>query len=306
MTTALPFLRLLPDGRRISAASFGCSSIWAQPSFDEELAAAILDAAVAGSVNCFDTGPSYSNGEAESRLGRWLAERKPAPELLISTKVGTDFNEQGGRIRSFSAADMERSLTGSLNRLGRERVDILYMHGPSINDLGDEQLRFFEREKQRGRILWSGVNSFDLPILERCVELPFDAIMLQYNIFDQSASAVIPKLNARGKIIIAGTALAQAIYSPRNFIPKNRTQLWYFLRAFKSNPLFLWDGARLKRRMASIEGSSTSVALRFVIGHPLVSSAIFGTSNLAHMEENLKAAHVPIPHELRTAMAKVQ
>ncbi|PTT91629.1 hypothetical protein DBR42_03465 [Pelomonas sp. HMWF004] len=302
MNTPLPFLRALPDGRLISAASFGCSSIWAKPGFDESLAAALLDAAVAGGVNCFDTGPSYGNGVAESRLGRWLAQRKLSAELLISTKVGTSFRAQGGRVRSFAASDMERSLSDSLKRLGRERVDILYLHGPSVAELGDEQLRFFEREKQRGRILWSGVNSFDLSVLEHCVGLPIEAIMLQYNVSDQSAEAVIPKLRAGGKIIFAGTALAQAIYSPSNFIPKNRTQLWYFLRAIRSNPFFLWKGAGLKRRMAAIEDSGTSVALRFVVGHPLVHSAVFGTSSLSHMEENLRSAHSPMSQELRRTL----
>jgi aryl-alcohol dehydrogenase-like predicted oxidoreductase len=294
MTTTPQFLRVLPDGRKISAVSFGCSSIWAKPSFDEQKAMALLDAAVEGGINCFDTGPSYANGVAEARLGRWLRQHRPGPELLISTKVGTNFGTAGTRVRSFVPVDMERSLTDSLSRLGREQVDVLYLHGPSTDDLNDHVLRFFEREKLRGRILWSGVNSFDVPVLEKCVDLPIDAIMLQYNVSDQSVESLLPKLAGNGKIVVAGTALAQAIYSMRNFVPKNRTQLWYMLRALKSNPFFMLKGVRLKRRMAAIEGSSTSVALRFTVGHPLIHSAFFGTSSVQHMKENIESAHTPL------------
>ena len=163
-------MRMLPDGRPISAVSFGCSSIWAKPTFDEGAAFTLLDAAYQDGINYFDTGPSYSNGEAELRLGKWL--QSSCADALISTKVGTNFGDRGERMRSFHVADMERSLTDSLRRLGRERVDILYLHGPARHDLNDNVLKFFEAEKRRGRIVWSGVNSFNLNVLTACAGVP--------------------------------------------------------------------------------------------------------------------------------------
>lgn len=292
MSSSPAFLRELPDGRKISAVSFGCSSIWAKPNFEARKAMELLDIAVHGGINCFDTGPSYANGVAESRLGDWL--QRSAADVLLSTKVGTNFDTAGERVRSFAPADMERSLTDSLSRLRREKVDVLYLHGPALVDLNEEVLRFFEREKQRGRILWSGVNSFDEQVIQCCADLPIDAVMLQYNVADRSTEHLLPQLAANGKIILAATALAQAIYAFKNFVPKNRTQLWYLLRALKSNPLFMLEGARLKRRMEAIEGSSSSVALRFTVGHPLIHSAFFGTSNAQHMNENIHAARAPL------------
>ena len=124
MTEPLSFYRPLPDGRTISAASFGCSSLWAKPSLDEALAMQILEAAQEGGMNYFDTGPSYANGEGERRLGRFLAARA-APNLLISTKVGTGFDVRGARMRSFVPSVMEKLFTESLGRLGREQVEVL-------------------------------------------------------------------------------------------------------------------------------------------------------------------------------------
>lgn len=288
----LPFLRPLPDGRLIGAASFGCSSLWAKPDFDPKLAMEILDTGVSAGLNYFDTGPSYANGEGETRLGRFLgAGRK---ELIISTKVGSDFDERGRRTRSFAVADMERSFQKSLKRLGREYVDILYLHGPSIADLNEETFRFFENEKTRGRIIWSGVNSFDFGVLSASVETPIDALMIQYNIADLSAEPLLPKFAQRGKIVVSGTALARAVYSPATFIPSNWISTWYLLRQMKADPMFLLKGAKLSRKIRQIGGNGATVAMRFVAGNSLVHSAIFGTTKVAHMIENIRAARSPL------------
>lgn len=292
-------MRLLPDGRFISAVSFGCSSIWAKPAFDECTALALLDAAYQDGINYFDTGPSYSNGEAELRLGKWL--QRAGPGALISTKVGTNFGDRGERRRSFHVTDMERSLTDSLRRLGREQVDILYLHGPARHDLNDDVLKFFETEKRRGRIVWSGVNSFDVNVLTACVGAPIDALMIQYNVADRGAEHLLPKFANDEKIIISGTALARAIYAPETFFPKDRAQLWYLLRALKSDPFFMIRGALLMRRMDKVGGSGVGVALRFVVGHPLIHSAIFGTRSLSHMRANIQSGRSPLTEAQRRA-----
>lgn len=214
--TAAPFHRPLPDGRLISAASFGCSSMWAKPEFHESLAMELLEVATNAGLNYLDTGPSYANGEGERRLGAFLKQHSGL-DLIVSTKVGTNFDQNGRRTRSFDVADMERSLTDSLARLGRQRVDILYLHGPSAKNLRDEVFRFFEAEKARGRIVWSGVNSFDIDVLEACVDRPVDALMIQYNIADLRVGHLLPEFHKRGRIVVSGTALARAIYAPATF-----------------------------------------------------------------------------------------
>jgi D-threo-aldose 1-dehydrogenase len=298
MNEPLPFYRPLPDGRAISAASFGCSSLWAKPSLDQGLAMQILEAAQEGGLNYFDTGPSYGNGEGERRLGTFLATRA-APNLLISTKVGTGFDERGARTRSFSPSVMEKLFTESLSRLGRQQVDILYLHGPSLGDLNEEVLKFLETEKRRGRTVWSGVNSFDQRVLEACATLPIDALMVQYNLSDQRVEPLLGKFRARGQIVISGTALARAIYAPKTFLPTSRAKLWYLLRALKTDPLFALKGLRLSRSIEKIGESGPRAAMRFVAGHPMIHSATFGTTSVAHMRANIEAAKDPMPPELR-------
>jgi D-threo-aldose 1-dehydrogenase len=293
MIETLPFYRALPDGRKISSVSFGCSSIWAQPSFSERQAFEIVEAAVDGGINYFDTGPSYGAGMAECRLGRFLAGRAQ-DKILISTKVGTHASPTRGAWRSFKVTDMEQSFNESLSRLGLSKVDILYLHGPQISDLTDETFDFFERQKRSGRIVWSGVNSFDNKVIAHCMDLPVDAVMLQYNINDQSAANVLPELHERGKIVISGTALARAIYLPSVFWPSSRERLWYLLRALKTDPLFLIRGAQLRRKFLQVGDAGARAAIRYVVGNPYVHSATFGTSRVANLLANIDAGRYPM------------
>src|SRR5690606_21169633 len=174
------WLRTLPNGKPISSLGFGCSSVWASPSFDESRSQELLAALVEEGVNHFDTSPSY--GVAERRLGRFL-RGKDGSSLVVSTKVGT--NLVGGRIvRSFDPAIMEASFHDSLRRLGRDHVDILYLHGPSIADFNDDVFAFLADLKARGFASYVGANTFDPATLDAVADTPIDAVMLQYNVGD--------------------------------------------------------------------------------------------------------------------------
>jgi len=114
---------------------------------DDDRAFATLDAAWEGGIRYFDTAPHYGLGLAEERLGAFLRD-KPRDEYIVSTKVGRLLEPNdaysGGRdlesgfdvpdrlVRRFdpTLAGVRRSLEDSLERMGLDRVDILYLHDP--------------------------------------------------------------------------------------------------------------------------------------------------------------------------------
>jgi aryl-alcohol dehydrogenase-like predicted oxidoreductase len=290
-------LRTLPNGRQISCIGFGCSSIWAKSRFPTETADEILDSAYRHGINHFDTSPSYGWGESEHRLGSFIKRQSPE-HLVVSTKLGTFKSQTGRHVKNFSPVVMERSLTESLARLGIERIQILYLHGPSLRDFNEDVFRFFENEKSRGRIEYSGVNSFDRTIISS----PLDVIMLQYNVADLSAADLFDDIVAKGKIIIAGTILAQGVTQTSTFRPKSWKQWWYLARAIKNAPLFVLKGYRISRTLASFGLATPSDPLRFVLSDARVLSGLFGTSNPEHVIQNAKAALMPLPENIRAAL----
>ena len=107
---------------RLSVLGFGCGAVGGlmvrgNPADQERAVARALEAG----VNYFDTAPQYGDGESERNLGRLLEKLRPA-DAVIGTKVRLP-----GSARGSISAGVSSSLEASLQRLGLEAVDILYL-----------------------------------------------------------------------------------------------------------------------------------------------------------------------------------
>jgi aryl-alcohol dehydrogenase-like predicted oxidoreductase len=100
---------------------------------DEEASAAVLDAYVETGGNVIDSADVYSawvpgntGGESEAIVGRWLAARASADEVVVATKVGM----AGGpdQPKGLGRDLIRRRVEASLGRLGVDRVALLYAH----------------------------------------------------------------------------------------------------------------------------------------------------------------------------------
>jgi D-threo-aldose 1-dehydrogenase len=134
---------------------------------DDEAVEAVLTA-FEGGVRYFDTAPHYGLGLAERRLGRALREL-PREEVVVSSKVGRLLRPNPGRsgrdpdlfevpddltrVWDFSADGVRRSVEESLERMGLDRLDVVYLHdcddhleqalaegGPELGRMRDEGL----------------------------------------------------------------------------------------------------------------------------------------------------------------------
>ena len=84
-------MRYRPLGRSgltVSEIGYGCAGWWGKTAFPERQATSLVAEAIELGINLFDTGASYSAGEAQARLGRALRGRDVS-RLVISTKAGT-------------------------------------------------------------------------------------------------------------------------------------------------------------------------------------------------------------------------
>ena len=102
--------------------------------------------AIDNGINFIDTAPHYGKGTSEVRIGKALAGRDRST-FVISTKIGrllvpstTDIDEffmdadnTVERKYDFSASGVRQSLEGSLERLGMDSVEILFIHDPDAN-----------------------------------------------------------------------------------------------------------------------------------------------------------------------------
>ena len=109
-------------GFQVSALTLGGGGIgmvWG-PTTDEECIETVKYA-VASGINILDLAPVYGKGKAEEIVGQAWRELTPTP--LIATKVFVMPDER----KDLSGA-VQRSIDGSLKRLGLSRIDVFQLH----------------------------------------------------------------------------------------------------------------------------------------------------------------------------------
>ena len=284
-------------GLTVSELGFGCASWWGRPAFDEATALGLVHEAIALGVTLFDTGASYSAGQAEPRLGRALKGRDVS-RLILATKAGT-YHAGGGRIaRDMSSQAITASAERSLKNLGVERLGLLQLHGPSITELESLQEALSDL-KTRGLSHAVGLNSFDPAVIDHALRLEvIDVVMIDYNVLRPEREPLIARAAAAGKAVLAGMPLAMGHTRPLLSRLKAPRDLWYAARALANHSEDLFRGARFGflHRLPDMTGSQA--ALAHVLANPHVSAAVFGATRVQHLRENLSSSGMTLRAEV--------
>jgi aryl-alcohol dehydrogenase-like predicted oxidoreductase len=139
--------RILHSGKTDLEASALClGTMWFGVRIDEETSFQILDRFYEAGGRYIDTANNYGAwteeslgtraGDSERVLGRWIASRKVADEVVVATKSGAGKHDPARSLSGTPPTNYEglapevvrRELTGSLKRLGLERVGVYYGH----------------------------------------------------------------------------------------------------------------------------------------------------------------------------------
>jgi aryl-alcohol dehydrogenase-like predicted oxidoreductase len=166
----------LPFGRTGHASTrllFGAAALWRASQAEADAA---LDAIDAAGVNHIDAAASY--GDAEARIGPWLAARRD--RFFLATKTGE---------RSYAGA--RASIVRSLELLRTDRLDLLQLHNLVKQDEWDEAmgsdgaLRAAVEARAEGRVRWIGVTGHGTRVAamhaRSLARFDFDSVLLPMN-----------------------------------------------------------------------------------------------------------------------------
>jgi len=136
-------------GPMVSQIGFGALSLGGLfgPT-DEGESFACLDAMRAAGINFIDTANVYGMGISETVIGKWLASRRA--DVVLATKAA--FVSDPVRRIDNSAAHLRAELEGSLRRLGRDHVDLFYLHRREAARPLDEVIGTLARLIEEGKI----------------------------------------------------------------------------------------------------------------------------------------------------------
>jgi 1-deoxyxylulose-5-phosphate synthase len=287
-------------GLLVSELGLGCSSFWAKPAFPRAQALAVVEAALDRGITFFDTGPSYANGEAERRLGAVLRHHGDRG-LVIATKLGTHVSRAGRAYKDWSRQALRDSLERSLDRLGLAQVSLVHLHGPALADLTPELLGTLEELRGAGLTRFVGINSFDEEVVRAGLGLAaMDSFMIEYNVMKKRNAALVAAIAAAGRAVLIGTPIAQALFTGELFRPLALRHLWGLARALKNHRRELRASWRYRFLNALPGLTGAQAALAYALRPPEIATAIFGTTQLGHLAENIAAAALTLPPELVT------
>ncbi|MDJ0335730.1 aldo/keto reductase [Salinibacterium sp. G-O1] len=281
----------------------------------------ILHTAWDAGVRYFDTAPHYGLGLSERRLGAFLAT-KPRDEFVISTKVGRLLrpNPEGAgsldtendfcvpatlkRVWDFSAEGIQTSLTESLERLGLDRVDVLYLHDPEKHDVNaaiDEALPALVSLREAGTVSAVGVGSMSTEALLACAtHSDVDLLMIagRYTLAEQPAAAdVLPVCHDKGIGVVTASIFNSGLLSTENPSAGGRYD-------YGSVPPELWERVlAITDVCRSFDVPLPAAALQYTLRDSAVRSVVVGGSRPTHLRQNAEYMNSPIPEELWTALA---
>jgi L-galactose dehydrogenase len=239
-------------------------------------------------INFIDTAAGY--GESEAILGRAL---RGVPHEACW--IGTKFSPlEGDRVKE-DPAELQRSLDRSLQRLGREAVDLFQLHGVIPSAYREVVERFYpEMQKARdaGKVRFLGITErfFADPAhgmlpLALADDL-FDTIMLKYGILNQAAERqVLPMAAARNVGVINMAAVRVKLTDPAQ-----RDALIAEWKAVGKIPAdALPDRDPLGFLVHGDVDSVVSAGYRFAAAPEAISTVLTGTADLEHLERNVAA-----------------
>jgi D-threo-aldose 1-dehydrogenase len=306
-----------PSDLEVPPLGYGAANVGNlfRPLSDDE-AWAVMDAAWDSGIRYFDTAPHYGLGLSERRLGAFL-QTKPREEYVLSTKAGRLLRSNpafdGGldtanefhvpddlqRVWDFSADGIRASLDESRERLGIERIDLLYLHDPERHDLDlalAEAFPAMEQLRSDGEVTAIGIGSMTADALAaavRSAELDLVMVAGRYTLLEQPAAVdVLPACRERGTGIVAASVFNSGLlasYEPRRDGRYEYGQL----------PDELWDRlVRIAAVCADHDVPLPAAAIQFPLQSSVVRSVVVGGSRPEQLRQNAEYAALVIPEEL--------
>ncbi len=286
-----------------------------------------VTAALASGIDYFDTAPHYGFGLSERRLGRSLADRDAPP--VLSTKVGRRLEPAPAGslpairhgfagapalepVFDYSYDGVMRAFESSLQRLARERVDILLVHDLGELTHGASHLqrlqeflgggyRAMEELRRDGRVGAIGAGANEWQIFMRLMEVgDFDTFLLagRYTLLEQTAlDTFLPACAKRQISVIAAGPFNSGILASGVSGPGPH----YY--NYEAAPAAVVERVRrLELICEAYQVPLAAAALQFPAAHPQVATVLTGLADAAQVDQAVAWMTQALPGEFWRAL----
>ena len=237
----------------------------------------LLHLALDSGINFFDTARMYGN--SEHIMGKAFKNKRS--EVILATKCVHLLDNKGKLPPKNKLKEIvEKSIYESLKELQTDYVDIFMLHQATVKILENEEiLNVFSTLKDKGLFKATGVSTYTTEETEKAIDIGFwNMIQLPFNLMDQRQGQLFKKAEEKGIGIVARSVLLKGLLSDRG---KNLHPALKDVENHIAKYHELLEGTNYKL---------STLATKFVLSFPEVSSVLVGIDRQEYLEEVLKAA----------------
>ena len=307
------FRRLGSGPLEVSELSFG-TWLTVAGGIGREQAIRCIHAAVDCGITLFDTANQYGAGEAERVLGEAL-KAYPRDRFLIATKLFFPVGDEPDS--GLSAAQVEKQLDRSLQRLGVDCIDLYQCHRYDKEVPLEETMGALDKAVRAGKVRAIGFSEWTEEQIEAAAAIAwangltaFCSSQPQYSIlWRKPEGGVFAACRRHGIGNLAFSPLAHGVlsgkYKPGEPPPAGSRAASEEMNVFMETagrhyraapPLSAVEG--VKPIAAELGLTMAQMALKWVLRRAEVASAIIGASRPEQIEENVRAVGTKLPDEV--------
>jgi len=284
-------------GIRVPAICLGAAPLGGVPDkygddIGESAAVALVRSSFRSPFRFLDTSNGYSGGRSEQRIGIAVREEGGLPHnCLIATKADAlDGDYSGARVRA--------SVAESLDRLGLDRLPLLYLHDPEYHDEATltapgGAVETLVALKDEGLVDRIGVAGGEVSVMSRFLDLDVFDVFLTHNrwtLVDGSAGELIRHGTEMGVAVVNAAVFGGGILAR----PAAGGRYGYRpLRPQVATAIAAMDAAC--RRAGT---SLATAALQFSLRDSRIHSTVVGVSTTGRLRELADQASASVPDEL--------
>ena len=286
---------------RLALGLAGLGGAWGP--VDEGASRDAILRALAEGIRVFDAAPAY--GTAEQLLGQALTQWH-GPKPVVSTKVGRLRGRDDNDLRfDFSLTGMRDSLRTSLDVIGLDSIDLVFLHEPEFVPPGDrvrvgEALRQLQADGLARRL---GAGGGTMPDWRPHLDAGVIDVVLGFNRLNAVSFTALtedlPPMRRRGAAYYAASPLAMGLLGS--------SQARWKQELPPGLPPSAWEQVAGLQRLADGHGLTLpALAHRFVFGAAEADRVVLGACTAAEILDALAAWRAgPLPPEVFDAVCAI-
>jgi aryl-alcohol dehydrogenase-like predicted oxidoreductase len=318
------YVTLGRSGLRVSPLSLGTMTFGTEWGWGSEEAEAreIFDRYVDQGGNFVDTANMYTGGKSEQMVGKFISEKKLRDRIVLATKFTFNSEQGNPNTGGNGRKNIYQALEGSLRRLQTDSIDLYWLHAWDVVTPVEEVISTLSDLVRTGKIRYYAFSDTPAWYVARAQTLAekegkerLIALQLEYSLVERNIEREhIPAAQELGIALCPWSPLAGGFltgkYKREGESGKGEGRLE--TTKGSGNPAFNRFSERnwrihdvlidVARRMNK---PPAQVALNWVITQTGVTSTIIGATKLAQLNDNLQAADITIPAELRKRLDEV-